>query len=582
MAASLVFSAYVAFMPVFTYRFTGLELSTDSLFMAMFGIELLVMALFLQGAYRKVYGHPAFAIWYLFVGAIVGFMAYVDAGTIIMILPFIIAVLFLKGTVFRQEIVRLLFVILGAALSFAGMIAQEQGFMMAYSTLAKWSGFYFHNLNTFSMFWIYTDYKVVYLVTAIVMSGVIVGFWRNRNFENISPWMVSMLLIFATVPFMGATRMNTQVFVSVYYAFILACVADLITTPSYETVDDTADVTADKKDKKKKETAENDEDPELKDESSFSSGIATPEVITPQYSEHELEPWQRIAQPQNAQDTDKEEAEEESFDDSSMRAESAEPLNDSAPLWNEKEPFDSSQIPPEEKLSFNDFDPIWRDTEPAHEAVHGSHPNPDVSFDDLDPIWRDTEPSHEVVHGGRFEESETEIRDEEPVERTEPVTEIKDEEPVDTEPAIATEQEPEDTVPADDAENSETDSQLVGETKQEYATSTDEEPQSIDDEKQPTGNEPESTDDEPKSTDSDSQKPRFVPEGMVLPEDDDDVDLTPRMKMPQLSAPVGPDGKAVKLKVGGNSQLTRPEETKDDKPRDDFDIAFTPGDDFDI
>jgi hypothetical protein len=526
-AASLVFSAYVAFMPVFTYRFTGLELSTDSLFMAMFGIELLVMALFLQGAYRKVYGHPAFVIWYLFVGVVVGFMAYVDAGTIIMILPFIIAVLFLKGTIFRQEIVRLLFVILGAVVAFAGMIAQEQGFMMAYSTLAKWSGFYFHNLNTFSMFWIYTDHKVIYLVTAIVMSGVMVGFWRNRDFENISPWLVSMLLIFATVPFMGATRMNTQVFVSVYYAFILACVADLITTPSDETVDDTAD----NKDKKKKDTAEDDTAPELKDGYILDPALARVEVIKPQYSEHELEPWQKIAKPQEEWDTDKEEP--ESFDNSEPRLEGSKSLNDSAPAWNEKETFDSSQSRPEEELSSDDFDPVRTDTEPAHEAAYDTDQELDAFFDNFDPARGDAEP------------------------------------------VSATEQEPVDSMPADDFVSSETASPLFGGSEHEKESSTDGEEQSTD-------IEPQSTDSEPQSTDSESHKQRFVPEGMVLPEDDDDVDLTPRMKMPQLSAPVGPDGKAVKLKVGGNSQLSGPLETKDDKLRDDFDIAFTPGDDFDI
>ena len=110
--------------------------------------------------------------------------------------------------------------------------------MMGDVTLSEWSAYYFHNMNTFSTFWTYTDHKWIYLITVIAMSGVAVGFWKNRRIQKISPWMLSMLFIFATVPFMGATRMNTQVFVTVYYAFILGCVASLITMPADEDVEE--------------------------------------------------------------------------------------------------------------------------------------------------------------------------------------------------------------------------------------------------------------------------------------------------------------------------------------------------------
>jgi hypothetical protein len=235
--AAIVYLAYVAFMPVFTPAFTGLELSTDSLFMAMFGIELLFVALFIRGGYLGKYRSPAWIIWYLFVGAIVGFMAYGDAGTIIMVIPFVLAIFFLKGRLFKEEIVWFLFFLLGSILSFAGMIIQERGFMMGDVALADWSAYFFHNMSVFSTFWTYTDYKLIYMITIIVMSGVIVGFWKNRRIQKISPWMLSMLFIFVTVPFMGATRMNTQVFVTVYYALILGCVASLITMPADEDVE---------------------------------------------------------------------------------------------------------------------------------------------------------------------------------------------------------------------------------------------------------------------------------------------------------------------------------------------------------
>lgn len=235
--ASVIYLAYVAFMPVFTTSFTGLELSTDSLFMAMFGFELLFLALFLHGGYVGRYKSPVWIVWYLLVGALVGFMAYVDAGTIIMVLPFVIAVFALKGRKLKEEILWFSMLLLGSILAFAGMIIQERGFMMGDVTLADWSAYYFHNMSVFSTFWTYTDYKVLYLLTVIAMSGVMVGFWKNRRIQKVSPWMLSMLFIFVTVPFMGATRMNTQVFVTVYYAMILGCVASLITMPADEDVE---------------------------------------------------------------------------------------------------------------------------------------------------------------------------------------------------------------------------------------------------------------------------------------------------------------------------------------------------------
>lgn len=234
LSAGIVFTAYISFMPIFLGEFKSLTLETDSLFMAMFGIELLVMSLFIRGAYLGYYKSPAWILWYLFVGGCIGFMTYVDAGTLIMILPFFLVSVFLVGINVKDEILRLLIILVGAAFAFGGMILQEAGPSMAVKSLENWAGFYFHNLNVVNMFWVYTDYKIIYLITVIAMSGVIVGYWRNRQFEKVTPFLLSMLFIFATVPFMGATRMNTQMFVSIYYAFVLGCVVSLITLSSYE------------------------------------------------------------------------------------------------------------------------------------------------------------------------------------------------------------------------------------------------------------------------------------------------------------------------------------------------------------
>ena len=97
-------------------------------------------------------------------------------------------------------------------------------------------------------------------------------------------------------------------------------------------------------------------------------------------------------------------------------------------------------------------------------------------------------------------------------------------------------------------------------------------------------------------------KGRFVPEGMVLPEDDEDVDLTPRMKIPEFTGTISLAETArqvnEKLKVQEKKEVKKVEDKKGEvqkteerknkasaasKPRkDDFDIAIKPGDDFDI
>ncbi|MBQ8030279.1 MAG: hypothetical protein IJ260_01885 [Butyrivibrio sp.] len=406
-AAAFVFMAYVAFMPVFTTSFTGLTLSTDYLFMAMFAIEFLVVALYIRGAYKGSYTSAGYLIWYFFVGIVVGFMAYVDAGTIIMILPFLVAVLFLCGRDYRYDLVRLIITVLVAVITFFLMIAQELGFVMLPERLDNWASYYFHNLNTFSMFWIYTDHKILYLITAVAMSGVIVGFWKNRNFERVSPWLLSMLFIFATVPFMGATRMNTQAFVTVYYAFILGCVASLIITPSDE----------------------------------------VGEYIEPELSEEELEKMEEMSEAADEEIPDKEQV-DESADDDRMDEVSA----------SEEKTVDDSNI--------------TTALVTPEEDVHA------VTPDNVIPYEPEPEP--------------------EPVKEPAP---------------------------------------------------------------------------EPKRV----KEPRFVPEGMVLPEDDEDVDLTPRMKMPAFDkvSDLGENGK-LKVKSKQGKQAKAPE------PKDDFDIAFTDGDDFDI
>ena len=70
-------------------------------------------------------------------------------------------------------------------------------------------------------------------------------------------------------------------------------------------------------------------------------------------------------------------------------------------------------------------------------------------------------------------------------------------------------------------------------------------------------------------------------------EDDEDVDLTPRMKMPEFKGTISLDSAKKKSEKAPKKPMDKP--ATSEKPaeapkpaKDDFDIAIKPGDDFDI
>ena len=75
---------------------------------------------------------------------------------------------------------------------------------------------------------------------------------------------------------------------------------------------------------------------------------------------------------------------------------------------------------------------------------------------------------------------------------------------------------------------------------------------------------------------------------MVLPEDDEDVDLTPRMKIPEFTGTISLAETArqvnEKLKEKEKKAAEKKEKAASAKisRKDDFDIDLKPGDDFDI
>ncbi|MCR5404430.1 MAG: hypothetical protein K6E91_11530 [Butyrivibrio sp.] len=516
-AAAFIFVAYASFMPVFTNAFSGLELSTDSLFIAMFGIELFIVALLLKGIGRNVYTSRYWIIGFVLVGVVIGFMTYVDAGTFILIIPFLLASLVVCGSDIKSGLKRLLFIILSGALTFLLLLSQEAGAHMLGARLQHWIEYFFYNTNTFSTFWTYTDYKILYLLTVIGMSGVIAGYWKNRNIEKISPWLLSMLLVFATVPFMGPTIMNSQVIVTIYYSFILACVASLITLRADETEDVRPELTVDSDG-----LENNTEDDEEEEEEEFYEDLDDDSQEPDDKETNEKEPSGEDSHGEEEQGSSPEDSVDEASGKAFVNEAGAETTGRSGQLSEGALHEDDSGKAPQEPS----------DTDNSQNEAFGYRAEKEI-------------PEEKAS-------SEMKMEYVSEVQKVPVYSTLGNQSPGDNETQMP---EPE---PVD-----------------EYVISLDERAESARDLQEAIRQLDQLSKVPEMVTRQDKGKRRYIPEGMVLPEDDEDADMTPRMKLPQLKKIAGADGSGQKLKVTG----TAPRKKRNGV---DFDFPLNPGDDFDI
>ena len=118
----------------------------------------------------------------------------------------------------------------GTVLTFLIMMLQEAGFGHVPTVFSNWLSYYFHTFDTSFLdqpFFIFPDFKLPYLITLVVMSGVFAGYLRSKDAENIIPWLFGMLYLFIMQPTLGKTRVTSQFMVTMYYGFIIGCVAML-------------------------------------------------------------------------------------------------------------------------------------------------------------------------------------------------------------------------------------------------------------------------------------------------------------------------------------------------------------------
>ena len=205
------------FMPLYLNQMGKLD--TVTLFYLMFAAELFLTVLFLKGLQEQKYNRFTWILWYLFLGTAIGFMLYLDAGTIV-ILGLLFSAFYIQNTTVVSALRKIAMIFVGLALGFGLMLVQESGLGYLQVTFENWLKSYFGNLNKIEFFSIYTEYRILYLLIGLVMFTGCIGFLRSRKEDHITPWMFMMLLITGITPFMGPTMMNGQGIVTLFYAVL--------------------------------------------------------------------------------------------------------------------------------------------------------------------------------------------------------------------------------------------------------------------------------------------------------------------------------------------------------------------------
>ncbi|MCR5101803.1 MAG: glycosyltransferase family 39 protein [Butyrivibrio sp.] len=219
-AGALCFAIYMEFMPLYTEKMH--LLSNAYVFYVLFGLELFLASAFLKGACIDLYKNKVSYIWMLFVGAFMGFMLYVDAGTGMVFVMVIAVISTVKGKL-KNKLIDILVVSVGAVISFILMLAQYAGVSNVLITFNEWINTYLHNLDKISIFTVYSQYREYYLVTFIFMIIAATGFLKWRKYQCSSPWLFMCVAVTVFIPFLGPTVLNCEEMATLFYAIVIGC-----------------------------------------------------------------------------------------------------------------------------------------------------------------------------------------------------------------------------------------------------------------------------------------------------------------------------------------------------------------------
>lgn len=237
--AAIAETAYFAFVPVFVNDFY--DIYAKNLFYLLFALELLIFAIYIKGESDGLFSHPASFALFAFAGISGGFMFYIDAGTI-MAVVFLIAALFVADKKIVQVLLHLLTLVICGAVTFALMLLQQGGISGFASSFSSWHTQFFKSLSTLALFTFYYDYKYMYLVTMILMGIAVFTYFRGGRIERVSPWLLLTVLMAVIIPFLGSTRLNSQLIVTLFYGVAISagisCITLIKKTATVENIDD--------------------------------------------------------------------------------------------------------------------------------------------------------------------------------------------------------------------------------------------------------------------------------------------------------------------------------------------------------
>ena len=220
LAGAFVFALYMGIMPLYADKMWAL--SNAYILYVLFGIELYLATLFLKGACLNKYKGAVSTAWMILAGVYIGFMMYVDAGSLVT-LVLVFSVLACINKTFKRKCYEIAMVLVGLVIGFLIMLIQYAGISHVVMAFDVWFKTYLYNLDTISLYTVYSQYKTYYLGTFILMITAAAGFWKWRKYQCTTPWLLMSILVTVLIPFFGPTLLNSEEVQTLFYAIDIGC-----------------------------------------------------------------------------------------------------------------------------------------------------------------------------------------------------------------------------------------------------------------------------------------------------------------------------------------------------------------------
>ena len=220
LAGAFVFALYMGILPLYADKMWAL--SNAYILYVLFGVELYLATLFLKGACLNKYKGALSTAWMILAGVYIGFMMYVDAGSLVT-LVLVFSVLACINKTFKRKCYEIGMVLVGLVIGFLIMLIQYDGISHVVMAFDVWFKTYLYNLDTISLYTVYSQYKTYYLGTFILMITAAAGFWKWRKYQCTTPWLLMSILVTVLIPFFGPTLLNSEEVQTLFYAIDIGC-----------------------------------------------------------------------------------------------------------------------------------------------------------------------------------------------------------------------------------------------------------------------------------------------------------------------------------------------------------------------